>query len=394
VSDWLTQRTWFLPLLKPENLWRGFCEELDRFSSYPESPLFGEGITRLSAGLATSAKLDPLGCLIAYRDIRNSIRNRLLIRRTLENRPEVTATPLRKTVVIAGLPRTGSTLLQRLIALDPQFRALKLREGLKPYMPDEPIPPLFDARLSLQLLLLRTRSPQLHTIHPTSPRSAEECVYLLKQTMVSVTYAVFYDIPNYADWLSDLNLTPTYEYLYAAYQYLQGTDNSRRWILKAPVHIFALESILDVFSDAVVIQTHRDPATVLASQCSLTAAARLISSRDVNPSDIGPFLLNKIQLGLSRVLASRGTADAEGRFIDISYTKLVDDPIEQIQSIYQKLDARLSPRVATAMRAWLASDKRRRHRVHEYTLSAFGLPDRNQVEEALSPYSDTFARFL
>jgi len=79
-------------------------------------PAFGEPLALLCASLRDEAGLSPYGQTGLYVQFVQLLKNRLRIEDLLGRHPEIRAIPITAPIVIAGLPRTGTTHLHNLIA--------------------------------------------------------------------------------------------------------------------------------------------------------------------------------------------------------------------------------------------------------------------------------------
>ncbi|HUR77502.1 MAG TPA: sulfotransferase [Acidimicrobiales bacterium] len=374
-------------LLSVESLSKGFEAGLERFGSAPEGDLVAAGLPLLSHSLRFEAGIDRMGAYLSRRDIRRCIRNRIAIRTALaEGAP---AHPVRGALFIAGLPRSGSTLLQRLLAVDPQNRSMRLKEGFYPLANAGIAKWRREVRTRIELGVVKRRSPSVQAAHALGADWPEECLLLLKHTMAAVPFSSFYNVPTYTEWLEAADLGPSYEYLHDAYSYLQGANTSPRWIMKSPVHIFAIKPILDAFPDSVIVQTHRDPVVAVTSMCSLITALRGIMSRDLNRAELGPYVAPRLRMGVDRLLADRAAADP-ARFYDLPYESLVKDPIGAVKNLYDFTGQSLEAATERAMSAWLNRNHQHKFGVHRYTLEEFGL-NRETEAERFAGYSERFA---
>ena len=111
-------------------------------------------------------------------------------------------------------------------------------------------------------------------------------------------------------------------------------DAHRRWVLKNPSHLFAVDALLEVYPDALVIQTHRDPRTAIASVCSLNAQASQGWSDAFGPEVIGRTQLDLWARGLEHFTQRRASHDPAS-FLDVDYDDFVADPLGTIEKIYR-----------------------------------------------------------
>ena len=170
----------------------------------------------------------------------------------------------------------------------------------------------------------------------------EECWQLLRQSMRSVSWECLAHLPSYSAWLRGQDWTGAYRRHRRNLQ-LIGLGTDRRWVLKNPSHLFALDALLAVYPDALIVQTHRAPDVAIASVCSLAAQASAGWSDTFTGEVIGRDQLELWASGLERFGAERARHDP-ARFFDVSYDDLVADPVGTAESVYAHFGLPLSRR--------------------------------------------------
>lgn len=355
-------------------------------------PAFEEPLAVLLDSLDREARLHALGRAIMRGRVLAMLKNRLRIEALYQAHPEIEAVRLEQPIVIAGLQRTGTTLLQRLLAADPDARALLSWEALHPApLPGEGEHGTFRRRAAAKLaeLGLSRLAPDFFAIHPVEAEAPEEDVLLLDHAFMSQAPEAIAHVPAYAAWLETHDVTPSYRYLARLLRALAWQRPGRHWVLKTPHHMEFLAELLSVFPDAVIVQTHRDPQATLGSFCSMVAHGRGVFSDRVDARELGAHWLRKVRRMLDRSLAVRD-GGKRAAFVDVSYYELLKDPIAQVERIYAHAGRTLSAEAAAAMRALLARDVQHRHGKHAYDLRAFGLSPA-RVEETFGDYRARFA---
>ena len=121
-----------------------------------------------------------------------------------------------------------------------------------------------------QLRWFHRLNPDFKRIHDLGARLPEECLIIHSHSFLSFQFQTTHHVPNYETWLEAQDLRPSYRYHRRFLQHLQWRWRGERWILKAPAHLFGIEALFDVYPDAGVILTHRDPLEVVGSLASLT----------------------------------------------------------------------------------------------------------------------------
>ena len=352
---------------------------------------FRDPLRRLLTSLEEEAGLSPLGRLLLRQSLVRALVNRLRLEALGNQHPEIGALPVREPVFILGLQRTGTTLLHRLLTCEPALRPLLSWEALNP----APFPGFAagagrDPRMRLAELAergLRYLAPEFFAIHPVEAHAPEEDVLLLDLSFVSPTVDATQNVPRYSAWLRDTDQRPAYRYFRRAIQLLLW-QRPGRWLGKTPHHLENLDALLDVFPDAKIIQTHRDPTRVVASYCSMMAHGRAIFSDTVDPRVVGAQLASRAVRAVTRAIAERERVGSRG-FHDVAYADLLADPMKEIRRIYDFLALPLTPATEAAMQRWLAANPQNKRGVHRYRLEDFGL-DRGQLARRFEPYCQRF----
>jgi hypothetical protein len=338
---------------------------------------FREPLRMVLEGLDAEARLTPIGRIAARQDVVALLANRLQLQDDARRHPGMAAAPIRRPIFIVGLPRTGSTLLHHLLAQDPASRVPQAWEVMFPSPPPEAERYGADpriARAARQLAWFDAMAPRFKAIHPLGAQLALECIAIMSPTFLSPRFHTTYRVPTYQAWLERHDLRPAYRFHRRFLQHLQWGAPGQRWVLKAPSHLFGLPALLETYPDAHIVQTHRDPLTVLASVASLTAALQGAFTDQIDLAEIGAEVSHRWTEGLDRALQfRRSAAIGADRFVDIRYHDLIRDPMAAVARIYAHLDIALTAAAETRMRRFLAENPPGKHGPHWYSLSAFGL---------------------
>ncbi len=350
---------------------------------------FHEPLRRLAGSADEEAHLHPLG-RVAFRQglIRNLV-NRLRFENLAARHPDISAQPVTAPVFILGLQRTGTTMLHRLLTCEPALRPLLSWEAMNPAplsdRPDERAARIRQAEVAERAL--RYLAPDFFAIHPVEARAPEEDVLLLDLSFVSPTADATMRVPRYSAWTRAIDQRPAYRYFRRVIQLLLW-QRGGTWLGKTPHHLENLDALLDVFPDARIIHTHRDPTRVVASFCSMMAHGRAIFSERVDPHEVGAALAERAVRAVTRAMAVRDRV-APTAFHDVAYENLVADPMGEMRRIYAFLGLDLTPGTEAAMSAWRMGNPQNKHGVHRYRLEDFGL-DRAALRAEFDPYCRRF----
>lgn len=346
---------------------------------------FETGLRVLLDSIEAEAALSATGHAIVRQRLVTLLRTRLRVEAAEERDPARFERALPRPLIICGLQRTGTTLLQRLLA-GSGLRALQAYEALDP-VPGPAGPKRRRARVASRAL--RYMAPDFFAVHPVEPEGVEEDVLLLDLQLHSTVPEATLRVPSYAAWVESQPATPAYAY---ARKLLSGLGGGERWVLKSPHHLEFLEAANAVFPDAVFVWTHRNPRVTVASFASMVAHGRGVFSDAVDPREIGRDWLRKIARMTERGLRARAVL-GEARFIDVAYGELVADPISSALRVLRAAKAPAGEGERFRLAAALSANRAGRYGSHRYALEPFGLHPQ-QVDDALRAYTGRFRPFL
>jgi len=351
---------------------------------------FREGLELLTQSLTDEGDLTELGEEILRLRLRMLLTNRLRVEDTYRHHPAIADQVVEGPLVIIGLPRTGTTALSQLISADPQIRSLRLWESSDPVPPPEAATENSDPRIgeaARGLEAMYSTFPRMKSMYFQTAAGATECQDLLGMSFRTAHFDGMAHVPRYTDWATECDMAPAYRYHRRVLQLLQWRCPPRLWHLKTPVHMLALDRLLEAYPDARFLWTHRDPAEVLGSVCSLIAYTRSWVSDRVD-ADLGQQQVELWAEALRRAMAFRHTV-GETRFADIGFGDLNTDPVGTVQRAYGRLGLTLGDEGRRRMAAWSAENPRGAHGTHEYSLEEFGI-DRAAMRRRFSFYTDHF----
>ncbi|ORX02424.1 sulfotransferase [Mycolicibacillus trivialis] len=322
------------------------------------------------------AGLTELGSKMSRFFLRGALVARLLSEASWKQHPQYADVTIERPIFVTGLPRTGTTALHRLLGADPGH------QGLQMWLPEFPQPrpprdtwetnPVF-RQLQDGFARHHEENPGYTGLHFMTADELEECWQLLRQSLHSVSYETLAHVPGYAAWLAEQDWTPSYRRHRRNLQLIGLNDVGKRWVLKNPSHLFALDALFEVYPDALVIQCHRPAETIMASMCSLAQHTTAGWSHRFVGEQIGRDALETWSRGLERFNTVRAQQNPK-QFYDVDYFDFTADPIGTMQDIYRHFDLTLTDEALTAMREHHDASKRGpRAPKHSYALADYGL---------------------
>lgn len=321
-------------------------------------PTWQEGLDRLLDGFQSEARLHEVGVEVAATDLLSHLTSRLGIVAWRRDHPEVADTGIHRPIVIVGQPRTGTTILYDLLALDPTLRAPLTWEVDRPLPPPEtatydtdPRIAEVDERLAMTDLLI----PGFRNFHPMGATLAQECVRITAGDFRSMIFPIQFRQRTYNHWLlHEADLRPAYRWHRVFLQHLQSRHPAQQWLLKSPAHLWHLDELAGEYPDALIVQTHRDPLKVIASTSALAAHLRRMASDEPDLVEIAADYADDIFLGLDRGIDARDrNVIPPERVVDVQFSAFVADPIATVREIYAALGRGLDETTAATMREFL-----------------------------------------
>ena len=348
---------------------------------------FGEDLWRepfriLVRSLEAEAQLTLMGRLMARNDIILWLSTRLQVTDTLKRHPEILQEDITAPMVIAGLPRSGTSILFELLSQDPDVGVPLMWEALQPCPPPKRASYTTDSRIE-QADNLFTQwnrvAPEFASMHEMRGDIPAECGLLMAGTFISDHIASLHQTPSYSAWCIEADFLPAYHYHKKILQILQWKNPRKRWLLKAPEHQVHLDTLLQVYPDVRIVQTHRDPIKCMASTASLIGTLYYMRSDQPFNSQ----LFDNIILGdatarrLGHVIDQRekGIVPA-ANIADSRYQDLIDDPIACISRIYAHFDMTLSEQAMTCMQEYLRDKPKDKFGQHTYKVDDSRARDR------------------
>lgn len=357
-------------------------------------PSFRDGLEQLAAAVDAEADLSDLGRAVFEATVTGALTNRLKVVDWVNRHPEIAQQPITGPLFIVGQPRTGTTALSHLLAADPANRSLLQWEGT-----DSVPPPTADGYADDPRFIAAREAPdvvgqlnpEFKAMHHDEPDDAVECVVVLTQHFVSAQYSPMFHVPSYDRWMCTIDQRPAYRYHRTVLQVLQS-EYPGRWQLKSPHHQLGIDALLDVYPDAHLVWTHRDPVRVIGSVCSL---ARCLQSTftDVDHSDeIGAHWLEYVATMADRALAARERA-GDDLFFDLPYRQIVQDRLAAVRALYEHVGLPVDEGLEERFAARAAAEPQGKHGTHTYDLAEFGLTE-GQVRERFAAYLARFGDLL
>ncbi|NNE73538.1 MAG: sulfotransferase [Acidimicrobiales bacterium] len=355
---------------------------------------FEEPMGVLVGAMAAEGALSSLGRFSHWSTLVGLARNRALITDLLKRHPEIHDVEITAPIVIAGQGRTGTTHMHNLMSADPSLRTLPYWESV------EPVPPLAEqgqtfevdpryTRTEESLAGLNVTLPHFRRMHDMYADHVHEEIQLLAigfSTMLFETMAI---MPSWKAWYVAHDQTPFYEYMKTilkALSWLRPAGD--RWLLKSPQHVEQYAALMNVFPDAVVVRTHRDPAAIAGSMATMVQYTGRMSREPDRVHEIGPYWVGRLTEMCQAAADQRDLVPAD-RVIDVRFDDFMVDDVAMIERIYEVADQPFTAAVRANMERFMVDHPRGKYGRVAYDLADFG-SSAEAVRAACSDYRDAF----
>lgn len=344
------------------------------------------------------SKLSVVGRVAALAEATRFLSNLIRFDGEEQRQPDILRGSIRAPIFVTGMPRSGTSFLHRLLAEDPAHRVPQVWEAIYPY-PDPGVRAGRDSqrsRIERRTRVFARLAPDFLSLHPLTATTPQECTELTAHTFRSFRFDTTHHVPSYREWLSHETHGPAYRFHKRFLQHLQAQDleataSPRRWVLKAPEHVFTLETLWDVYPDALVIFVHRDPLKVLPSVARLTEVIREPFTRRLDRAEIGRQVTGDWLNGAGHMIrANRAPPRAGVRpIVHVHHAALIRRPLEVVADVYRQLGLEMSSAAEARIADHVARQPRGGYGQNRYRFADFGLDPARERERFLA-YTDEF----
>jgi len=368
--------------LEPDRLVRAAIDSTGGLSDFGDFD--GDWHTRflsLIAELESTGKLNALGRLMTRQELLRGLRTRLLLTRARSQTPAIAKEQIEAPLVITGPPRSGTSILFELLALDPNARAPLAWEVLHPVPFGGASEAELRAMAECEQEFWADVQPEFAAIHELRADLPVECVTLTLPSFTGGHWAMIANLPN---WVPDFPAAMAYHR--ALLQTLQHGGPRRNWVLKTPLYLVFIDLLFATYPDAWVVHTHRDPLKTEPSSLSTLATVRWERTDEVELPEAGGAGLGAMMIHLAK---RRAAGEVPDRIVDSHFSDLMGDPVAAVDKLYGQMDRPFLGEHADAIRRYLAAKPKGKFGKHKYSPEEWGF-DPVQLREQMRPYTDHY----
>jgi hypothetical protein len=319
------------------------------------------------------------------------LKNRLLLTDLLTRHPEIHDIELAPPVVIAGLPRTGTTHLHNLLGAAPTFRTIPYWESNEPFpLPSEAgiEPDPRRTRMDVAVEVMNIVMPHFALMHEMTTDHVHEEIQLLANDFSTMLFETLGHVPAWRDYYLSHDQTSHYEYLAVQLKALQFLRGGRRWLLKSPQHLEQLPVLNAVFPGVIVVFTHRDPVPVVLSMLAMLTYSARMHCYPVPVREIAATWIDRLELMLNALVRDRAVIAPE-RSVDVRFDDFMADEMGVVERIYDLAGEPLVDDARTSIQDYLAGHQRGRLGRIATSAEMFGL-DESDMRARFAPYTERF----
>ncbi|MBX2799158.1 MAG: sulfotransferase [Myxococcales bacterium] len=348
---------------------------------------------RIAQGVARQEGTTALARVIMRQSWLLAVKSRLQREAWLADHPQIHHQRIERPIFVLGFPRTGTTVLQNLLSLDPRRRGLNFWELTLPVPVHEDRDVDREQRRRATSWMLKAAyqlAPEMARVHFIDVDTVEECWPLFALTFSVLNWDLQSGIDGWGEYLMhDHDMFAPYRDYRTSLKMLVERNPCEQLVLKCPEHLFFIDALLAAFPDACIVQTHRDPYAVIGSYCSLMSMQWRNLYGRIDRERIGSHMQKRLHDGVSRAMAARDAAADESRFFDVRFHDLVKDQKAVVDQIAEHFDLDLAPDHAEAVATYLGNERADARGKHKYDPGLFGL-DRDEVHEQYADYIERF----
>jgi hypothetical protein len=349
---------------------------------------------RLDVYLTAVREIDGLhaaGVVNFYGQLLQLLKNRLLLTDLLSRHPEIDDIELEPPIVIAGLPRTGTTHLHNLLAAPPTFRTMPYWESVEPFPLPQEIgiqPDPRRTRMDIAVGVINTVMPQFALMHEMTTDHVHEEIQLLANDVSTMLFETLADVPRWRVYYQAHDQTPHYEYLARQLKAMQFLRGGRRWLLKSPQHLEQVPVLDRVFPDSIVVFTHRDPVPVALSMIAMITYSARMHRAPVPVEQIAESWIDRLDQMLTALIRDRDTIGPD-RSVDIRFDDFMADELGSAERVYALAGEPFTDEARMAIAGYLSGHRRGRLGNVETSYEMFGLEE-DDLRARFAPYVDRF----
>lgn len=358
------------------------------------SPDFRERLDIWMRSFNADTGLHALGRATVFGEALRYAVNRLRLEDLTARNPDISSVPIDRPIIIAGLPRSGTTHLVNVLAADPRLRSMQLWESMEPIpSPDETATwdendPRF-RRTAEMWGGFETMLPLMPAMHEMAPDHVHEDIDLQGIDFSSYLPEWLSRPHEWREHYYNTDQTPHYQYARRVLRAMTWLKGPNRWVMKSPPHMENLPAVLATYPDATVVVTHRDPVAVIQSAITMIAYGDRIRRKDFDLPALAEYWTARIERMLRACVRDRALMPQD-QVIDVLFHEYMADQQSVIDRVYDRAGLEMNDAAAQRIQDYLNNNPRGKHGTVVYDLPGHFGVDVNAMRERFAFYYDAF----
>lgn len=319
--------------------------------------------------------------------------NRLRWEADVEKHPEILDEDVSDPIIVLGLPRSGTTKLQRFLSADPNVQATPAWAMFNPapFPGEERGDPTPRRQWASAMMAAVTNTGETYQVmHEFAADEADETSFIPLANFDN--HMQFITTPDYPhlEWTRSISRVPSQAYLKEMLKYLQWQGGGRRgrpWVLKNPGNTGEFLEMLEVFPNATFVISRRDLYKTMGSSMRMGTEILQNTFEPLDPCFVGDYTVDYWGYELKRYLDQRQKMGAGVRLVEADYSRCVSDGLSVAREVYELHGLPWTREGEAAMRQWDIDNPRHKLGSYGYDLRDYGWSE-ERIAEAFGPVAE------
>lgn len=325
----------------------------------------------------------------------NSLRflvNRLRWEADVARHPEILDEDVDDPIVVLGLPRSGTTKVQRMLSADPALQATPAWAmwNPAPFPGEQRGDPSPRREWAARMMHAVTNTGETYQkMHEFAADEPEESSFIPIANFDNIGQFITAPDYSYLEWLRGRSRVPSQAYLKQMLKYLQWQQGGKRgpWLLKNPCNTGEFLEVLEVFPRATFLMSKRDLYATMGSSMRMGTEILQNTFDPLSPEFVGQYTVDIWAHELKRFLSQREQMGPQVRLIEADYTTCVTDGIGVAREVYAAHGLPWTKQGEDAMRGWNEANPRHKLGSYGYRLEDYGWSE-EKIAEAFGPVAE------
>ena len=319
--------------------------------------------------------------------------NRLRWEADVERHPEILDEDVTDPIIVLGLPRSGTTKLQRFLSADPNVHATPTWAMFNPapFPGEQRGDPTPRRKWASAMMAAVTNTGESYQImHEFAADEADETSFIpLAQFDNHMQFITTPDYPH-LEWTRSVSRVPAQAYLKEMLKYLQwqkGGKQGRPWVLKNPGNTGEFLEMLEVFPNATFVISRRDLTKTMGSSMRMGTEILQNTFEPLDPQFVGQYTVDYWAYELKRYLEQRAAKGPGVRLLEVDYNRCVADGLSVARELYDLAGLPWTKAGEAAMRQWDSDNPRHKLGSYGYALEDYGWSEA-RISGAFGPVAE------